>query len=325
MRILKREDVQKLISMKEVIRLMRNVFEAVGKNEVVLPDRTVIEMTNKNNAVLFMPSYIPGMKSIGIKIVTVFPENISKGIPTINAQVILNNPETGEVMCIMEGGLITAMRTAAVSAVATDSLALKDASSLGIFGAGVQAGSQIRAIMEVRPIRSVRIYDVIPRQARKLAQEMETAFGKTCQFVAAQEPESVVSESQIIVTATTSQTPVFDGRHLIPGSHINAIGSYKPHVREVDDETIRRARLFVDSRSLSLIEAGDLIIPLENGVISESDIRAELGELVLGKSKGRESDDEITLFKSVGMAVQDMAVAKTVFQKAEAENIGVVF
>ena len=127
----------------------------------------------------------------------------------------------------MEGGLITAMRTAAVSAVATDSLALKDASSLGIFGAGVQAGSQIRAVMEVRPIRSVRIYDVIPRQAQKLAQEMETAFGETCQFEAVQEPECVVSESQIIVTATTSQTPVFDGTQLIPGTHINSIGSFK--------------------------------------------------------------------------------------------------
>jgi ornithine cyclodeaminase/alanine dehydrogenase-like protein (mu-crystallin family) len=325
MRLLKRQDIEKLITMEEVIGLMRDVFASVGNDEVVLPDRTVIEMANKKDAVLFMPGYIPELKSIGIKIVTVFPGNLSKNIPAINAQVLLNDPDTGEVICVMEGGLITAMRTAAVSAVATDHLAVKDADSLGLFGAGVQAKSQIKAIMAVRPIRSVRIYDVIPEAAQTLAGTMASIAGDSCSFQAVTDPAEVVIQSRIIVTATTSPTPVFNGSHLQPGTHINAIGSFKPHVREVDDETIGRARLFVDSRVLSLIEAGDLIIPIESGLITREDIQAELGELVLGKNNGRESDDEITFFKSVGMAVQDMAVAKTIYKKAEEHNIGTVF
>jgi ornithine cyclodeaminase/alanine dehydrogenase-like protein (mu-crystallin family) len=322
MRLLRREDVSQLISMKEVIELMRTVFASIGKKEVVLPDRTIIEMAGRTNTVLFMPGYIPAMKSIGIKIVTVFPGNVTKGIPAIHAQVLLNDPETGEVMCIMEGGWITAVRTAAVSALATDYLAVKNASSLGIFGAGVQAKSQIEAIFEVRPIQTVRIYDTVLERARELARTMEDLRKESCRFLAVSDPSEAVVQSQIIITATTSATPVFDGSLLQPGTHINAIGSFKPHIREVDDETVRRASLFVDSRSLALTEAGDLIIPLQNGLIAEDTIRAELGELILGEKKGRQTDDAITLFKSVGMAVQDMAVAKTIYRKAEAQNAG---
>jgi len=325
MRILKREDVQKLITMKEVINLMRGVFESVGRNEVVLPERTIIEMANKTDAVLFMPGYIPSIRGIGTKIVTVFPGNVSRGIPTINAQVLLNDPETGEITCMMEGGLITAMRTAAVSAVATDILAIPEARTLGIFGAGVQAKSQVEAICEIRPIDKVIIFDLQESMSQKLVEDLKNIWGNRCAFKVAKEARETVTESDVIVTVTTSKEPVFDGTWLRDGTHINAVGSFKPQVREVDDKTIRRALLFVDSRELSLVEGGDLIIPLQKGLISELDIKAELGELILGQKPGRSNPKEITFFKSVGMAVQDIAVAKTIYQKAEKQNIGIVF
>ena len=324
MRILKRKDILSLITMKEVIEIIRNVFIAVGKNQVVLPERTVVEMKDGKNAVLFMPGYMPTINGIGIKIVSVFPDNISKGIPTINAQVLLNNPETGEIMCMMEGGLITAMRTAAVSAVATDILALEDAHTLGIFGAGVQSKSQIEAIMEVRPITNVKIFDVDINAATNLAETMKSLKGEACEFEASTTPDEVVNDSKIIVTATTSTTPVFDGSLLTGGTHINAIGSFKPHIREVDDTTMQRASLFVDALEHALAEAGDLIIPMNTGIITKTDIKADLGELVLNKKSGRGKKEEITFFKSVGMAVQDIAVADAIIKKAEEQNVGVV-
>jgi len=324
MRILKIEDVQKCITMKEVIQLMRCVFEAVGKGEVVLPDRTVIEMANGKDAVLFMPGYIPDIQGIGTKIVTVFPENLSRGIPTINAQVLLNDPETGKIICMMEGGLITAMRTAAVAAVATDILAVPKAKTLGIFGAGVQAKSQVEAICEIRSIEKVIIFDLKESMSKKLVEDLVPLLGDRCIFQIAKEAKEAVVNSDIIVTVTTSNNPVFNGAWLKNGAHINAIGSFKPHVREVDDTTIQKATLFVDSRELSLVEGGDLIIPLKNGLIKKEDIQAELGELVLKQKHGRSNLEEITFFKSVGMAVQDIAVARHILAKAEKGDLGTV-
>ena len=324
MRLIKRKDVRQLISMEEIIQTMRDVFAAVGRNEVIHPERTVLETNDKTGTVLFMPGYIPAIQGIGIKIVSVFPGNISRKLPSINAQIILNHPETGEVMAVIEGGWITAKRTAAVSAVATDILANPDAEILGVFGAGVQGRSHIQAILKIRSIKNVKIYDVLADKAKDLADEFCRQKEGECQFQAVDSPDAAVTDSDIIVTVTSSENPVFDGKLLENGTHINAVGSYKPHVREVDDETIRKANLFVDSRATALIEAGDLIIPLKKGIISKNDIKAELGELVLGEKKGRNIPDEITYFKSVGMAVQDIAVAKAVYEKALENDMGIV-
>lgn len=323
MRLIKRDDVRQLISMEEIIQAMRDVFAAVGRDEVVLPERTILETNDKTGTVLFMPGYIPEIDGIGIKIVSVFPGNVSRNLPSINAQVILIHPETGDVMAVIEGGWITAMRTAAVSAVATDILANPDSETLGVFGAGVQGRSHIQAIRKVRPIKNVKIYDVLQDKAKDLADEFRQKVDD-CRFQAVDNPDAAVAGSDIVVTVTSSENPVFDGKLLEKGIHINAVGSYKPHVREVDDETIRKANLFVDSRAASLIEAGDLIIPLKKGLITQNDIKAELGELVLGKKEGRKTHDEITYFKSVGMAVQDIAVAKAVYEKALEKNRGIV-
>jgi ornithine cyclodeaminase/alanine dehydrogenase-like protein (mu-crystallin family) len=324
MRIVTRQDVESLISMPEVIATMEEVFAALTEEDAHVPGRTVLNLDGSENGVLFMPGYLPKSGGVGMKVVSVFPSNAARGVPTISAQIMLCNAETGEVSCILEGGYITALRTAATTAVATKHLARHDACHLGVFGAGVQARSQIEAHREVRSLERILIYDLDGEKAVALAKHFQMICGQSCTCSAANNPEALVTLSDVVITATTSQTPVFKGDSLRKGTHINAIGSYKPHVREVDDVTIRRSRIFVDSYEHALKESGDLIIPLKTGVIKESDILGELGELVLGRKKGREHPDEITFFKSVGLSVQDIAVAQRVLEKAIRGNVGLV-
>jgi alanine dehydrogenase len=324
MRILVRSDIENLITMREAIAAMEEVFAALTNQEVQVPERTVLTLDQSENSVLFMPGYLKRTSGVGLKLVSVFPANAPKGIPVISAQIMICDPANGEVSAILEGGHITALRTAATTAVATKNLARGDARNLGVFGAGVQAKSQIEAHREVRDLSTIIIYDVDRNKAEALAQHFQSLCGQSCRCSAAKSPEELVTLSDIIITATTSQTPVFKGNWLKKGTHINSIGSYKPHVREVDDATIQRSRIFVDSYKHALKEAGDLIMPLKTGVMSERHILGELGELVLGRKKGRELPDDITFFKSVGLGVQDIAVAQRVLEKAIQGNVGLV-
>lgn len=322
MLLLKREDIEMLVTLDEVIELMREVFREVGNKRVVLPARTAIELNGGIDTVLFMPAAVPKMGGTGAKIVSVFPRNKERGKPVITAQVFLNNPDTGEVVALLEGTSITALRTAAVSAVATDLLARKEAERLGVFGAGVQARSHIEAIARIRRLQQVTVYSPHFEDAKRLVAELKPSQKIDCQIQAVDRPEKVVMNSDILVTATTSETPVFDGRLVQEGTHINAIGSFKPHVRELDDETMKRARIFVDSKTEAWKEAGDLIIPFQKGIITEEDVEAELGELILGRN-GRRNPLDITIFKSVGLAVEDIIVAKRAFDKAVTKGMGI--
>jgi ornithine cyclodeaminase/alanine dehydrogenase-like protein (mu-crystallin family) len=324
MRILARQDIEKLITMREAIAAMEEVFAALTEKEAQVPDRTVLTLDRSDNSVLFMPGYLKKTGGVGLKVVSVFPTNAAKGIPIISAQIMMCDPANGEVNAILEGGYITALRTAATTAVATKYLARGDACNLGVFGAGVQAKSQIEAHREIKNLARIIIFDPDRKKSEALAQHFQLLCGQSCKCSAAGSPEELVTLSEIIITATTSQTPVFKGDSLLKGTHLNAIGSYKPHVREVDDATIRRSRIFVDSSEHASREAGDLIIPLSTGVIKEHDILGELGELVLGRKKGRQTTDEITFFKCVGLAVQDIAVAQRVLEKAIQGNVGLV-
>lgn len=325
MRILTSADIHTLIQMREVIGLMREVFTEIGAGAVDMPQRSTIALHGGKDTVLFMPGYVTRTNTVGVKIVSVFPDNrVLMKVPTIHATVLLNDPVTGELAALMDGGYITALRTGAVSAIATDLLAVRDSSRLGVFGAGVQARSQIDGIMEVRPITSVRVYASNADRAHQLVGELRGAYGGRARFKVAASPDETVTDVDVVVTATTSTTPVFDGRLLAPGIHINAIGSFKPEHRELDDHTVRKARIFVDSRAAALSEAGDLIIPLRSSVIGPSAIEADLGELVLGKKQARTTNDDITLFKAVGLAVEDIVVAARVYAKAQASCTGIV-
>jgi ornithine cyclodeaminase/alanine dehydrogenase len=265
-----------------------------------------------------MPAYLEEMGSLSTKIVTVFERNLEKNVPTIMATVILNSAETGAPLAIMEGTFITAMRTGAVCGVATKYLARRDARTVGVFGAGVQARTQLMAMCAVRDIERAFIYDMFGNRADAFASEMSKKLNIP---IEKRKINDIVKESDIIVTATTAKTPVFDGNLVKPGTHLNLIGSFKPEVREVDEVVIKKSKIVVDQKAAALEEAGDIIIPLKAGIITEAHIYAELGELVTGIKPGRTSNSEITLFKSVGLGIQDCATALLAYSKAKEKGI----
>jgi ornithine cyclodeaminase/alanine dehydrogenase-like protein (mu-crystallin family) len=256
-----------------------------------------------------MPAYLPQTGRLGLKLISLCEDNPAKGLPMAQAMAILMDAERGTPLAVMEAAHLTAVRTGAASGVATDALARQDARVAAIFGAGVQGKTQLEAVAAVRPIRKAFIFDVNPSAAADYAVEMGKRLSLDVEPAAS--PEAL-READIISTATTSITPVFLDRDLKPGVHINAIGSYKPHVREIPGETVLRALVYVDQRKACLEEAGDLIIPLREGLIDGGHIRGEIGEVLAGLKPGRNSGQDITLFKSVGNAAQDLAIASLV-------------
>lgn len=323
MRLLSREDVREAITMAQAIEVVKEAFAQLSAGEAVVPLRTPIEVARHQGTVLFMPAYLERTDGLAVKIVSVFPDNLALGLPTIHALVVVADSRTGQPLAALEGGYLTALRTGAASGAATDLLARCDASTAAIFGAGTQARTQLMAVCQVRDITRAWVYDVDRERAETFVQEMRGQGRIPHDLRTAASPAEAVQDAAVICTATTSSTPVFDGRDLQPGTHINAIGAFTPQMQEVDETTIRRAKIVVDSREACLAEAGDLIIPLRKGEICEADIHAELGEIVLGRKAGRESAEEITTFKSVGNAVQDVAVASFVLQEAERRGLGV--
>jgi alanine dehydrogenase len=323
MRLLSKEDVRGAITMAQAIEVVKEAFAQLSAGKAVVPLRTPIEVVRHQGTVLFMPAYLERTGGLAVKIVSVFPGNLALGLPTIHALVVVADSRTGQPLAAMEGGYLTGLRTGAASGAATDLLARRQASTAAIFGAGTQARTQLLAICQVRDITRAWVYDVSHDRAEAFVQEMRGQGRIPQDLRIATSPAEAVQDAAVICTATTSSTPVFDGQDLQPGTHINAIGAFTPQMQEVDETTIRRAKIVVDSREACLAEAGDLIIPLEKGVISEADIHAELGAIVLGQKAGRECVEEITIFKSVGNAVQDVAVASFVLQEAEKRGLGV--
>jgi ornithine cyclodeaminase len=245
------------------------------------------------------------------------------GIPTIHALVAVVEASTGRPLAVMDGTYLTALRTGAASGAATDLLARQDASVAAVFGAGVQARTQLLAACEVRDLEAVWVYDVDPRAAASYAEEMAGQGRIPTDLRRASCPAEAIREADIICAATTSMTPVFADEDLRPGVHINAVGSFTPEMQEVPGETVARARIVVGSREGCLAETGDLIIPIGQGLITEHDIHAELGEIAAGSKPGRASAEEITFFKSAGNAVQDVSVARRVMDEARRLGLGV--
>lgn len=318
--MLSRSDLEKVLTMKDVIEYVEMAFLELQMGTAVLPMRATITLAEKHGWIGVMPAYLGKIGSLSTKIVTVFEKNLEKNMPTIMATIILNDSETGAPLAIMDGTLVTAMRTGAVCGVATKYLARKDSKIVGIFGAGVQARTQLMAMCVVRNIERAFVHDVAKERAESFAKEMSKVLRIP---VEACEPRELVVQSDIIVTATTSKTPVFDGKWVKPGTHLNLIGSFKPDVREVDETVIKKAKIVVDQKSAALEEAGDIIIPLKAGIITEKDIYAELGELAAGLKPGRTSDSEITLFKSVGLGIQDCAAARLAYMRAREKGVGI--
>jgi ornithine cyclodeaminase/alanine dehydrogenase len=314
------EDVKSVLTMADATSAVEEGFKQYSSGRVQMPVRITLHIHEKKGWVGVMSAYMPVMGALATKVVTSFPENIRHGHPTITAIIVYNDPETGIPLAIMEAEYITSMRTGAAGAVAVKHLAIKDARTLGIIGTGAQAKAQVEAACRVRDIREVKAYDLIPNRTRNFAMEMSKKLG--IDVIPVENAKAAVTDADIVVTATSSKTPVFRGEWVKEGVHINGIGSHAPEARELDDETVRKAKIVVDSKEAALREAGDLMLPLAQGIISESSIYAELGEIILGVKKGRESEDEVTLFKSVGLAVQDVSIAKLVFDKAKEKRLG---
>ncbi len=318
LRILSGEELRRVLPMSAAIDAMRTAFTALHENRAIIPQRIHLDVPEPKGVGLFMPAYMG--KSLGIKTVTLFDENPSKGLPYIQGLYCLFDGENGTPTAIMDGKTLTAIRTGAASGLATELLARQDAESVAILGAGVQGRTQLEAVGAVRTLGSAAIYDPLPENAERFAEEMSEELGIPVR--AAASAGEAIRGADIVCAATVSSTPVFEDADLSPGAHLNAIGSYKPHVQEIPSDTVLRAKVVVDERDAALQETGDLIIPIEQGLMTVDHIYAELGELTSGVKKGRTDDQEITFFKSVGLAIQDLAAATVALEKAATRNIG---
>ncbi len=324
MLLLTKNDARKAISMREAIDIVEKAFTAFSAGRAAVPIRTQVDVPAKKAVALYMPGFIEDLGALGLKIVSVFPENPAKGLPTICSLVVLNDPDTGEPAAAMEGGWLTALRTGAASGVATRHLARKDAATVAIVGTGIQARTQLEAMLCVRDIKRVLVYDIDPERARTYIREMRVSLKDSgLEFRAAISPGEAVEDADIICTATTSKNPVFPGNKIKAGVHINAVGAFTPQMQEIGADVLAKAgKVVVDSVEAALSEAGDLIIPLNEGLFCREDIYGELGEIGGGFKKGRETAAEITLFKTVGLAVQDMAVGIHVLKRARELGLG---
>lgn len=324
MLLLTKKDLQKAITMPEAIDIVEKAFTAFSTGRAAVPIRTQVEVAEKEAVALYMPGFIPDLGALGVKIVSVFPQNISLEIPTISSLVVLNDPETGQPAAAMEGGWLTALRTGAASGAATRHLARKDAAIAAIIGAGIQSRTQLESLLCERDIREVRVYDVSPHRTRAYIEDMQEYLGKSgLAFTPSSSAAEAVAGADIICCATTSKKPVFPGNKIKPGAHINAVGSFTPEMQEIGEDVLNRAdKVVVDSLEAVLSETGDLIIPIKKSLFRKEDIYGELGEIGGGTKKGRENEAEITLFKTVGLSVQDMAVGIHVLKKARELGLG---
>jgi ornithine cyclodeaminase/alanine dehydrogenase-like protein (mu-crystallin family) len=324
MLVLSSSDVQTALPMREAIEAMKGAFAALSDGRAQVPLRTRLSVPPFDGLTLLMPAFVEGQanNALAIKVVSLFPGNPSKGIAYIQAAVLVLEPDSGRAAALLEGSSLTAIRTGAAGGAAVDILARPESSVLAVFGAGAQARTQLLAACTVRAIERAWIFDTNRERAEALAAELAGKASAPQDLRVAASPQQAAREADIICTATTSPTPVFSDSDLKSGVHISAIGSYTPEMQEIPPETVGRARIVVDSRSAALAETGDLIKPIQAGLFAPERIYSELGELVLGHKPGRQSDAEITLFKSVGVAVQDAGAATLALRNARKMGLG---
>ena len=314
-------EVEQLLPMPECIDVMAEALASLSRGEMHQPLRMVVKPPDSAGVIAMMPAYRSGVEAVyGLKAICVFPGNAAIGKDAHQGGVLLFSGETGEPLALMNASAITAIRTAAVSAVATRLLAREDACELAIIGAGVQARTHLAAMTCVRELKRARIVSRRIENARKFAGELQTNYQFTIEPVAS--AEEAVRDADLIVTATTAFEPVLQRDWISPGAHINAVGTYSRAAREIDTATMVAAKLFVDRRESALNEAGDYLIAAREGAIGPEHIRAEIGEVLLGSASGRTTRDQITLFKSLGLAVEDLAAADYLYQKARKNSFG---
>jgi ornithine cyclodeaminase/alanine dehydrogenase-like protein (mu-crystallin family) len=321
--VLNAAEVKRLLPMRECVGVMREALAALAEGKVYLPLRMIVRPPGAKGLMGLMPVYRAGgadAAAYGLKAICVFPDNPQRGKDAHQGGVMLFSGETGELLALLNASAITEVRTAAVSGVATEALAREDATELAIIGAGVQARSHLLAMGCVRPVKRARVASRRIEHARAFAREMQPH----CSFPveALESASDAVRGADLIVTATTAREPVLRREWIKAGAHINAVGAYSAEARELDTELVVTASLFVDRRESALSEAGEYLIPARDGLLGPEHIRAELGEVLTGARPGRTSHEEITIFKSLGLAIEDLAAAEYVYRRAERQGAG---
>ena len=313
--VLTQSEVQQCIDMNQAILVMEAAFKELYSHQTVLPLRTPLAVEKENALMLTMPAYLSQQNALGLKVISVFPKNIHKDKPGINGVILLLNEETGEAQAIMEAGYLTALRTGAISGLATKYLAKKDAKDLAIIGSGVQAMTQLEAVCSVRPIEKVSIWSRNFENSKNFAQKIDERFKVECH----QSIQDAVKNADIICTATPSTEPLINFTDLKPGVHINAVGSHTPKMSEINNDVMAKALVVVDQLEAALSEAGEVISALQTKSIRQEDI-IELGALL--STHQPKNHSRLTVFKSVGLAIQDISIAHAVYTTALKKDLG---
>jgi alanine dehydrogenase len=318
--VLGHADIAHLLPMRDCIDLMADALSALTRGDAILPLRQVLRLPDGQSAFAVMPAYLDAPKAVGAKVITVFPDNHGTEFDSHQGAVLLFEAEHGSLAAVMDASSITAIRTAAVSGLATRLLAREKAARIALLGSGVQARTHLEAMCAVRPVTDVRVWsrnrDAVRRFAERESRRHQIAVEPVTSA------REAVADADVVCTVTASREPVVAGAWLPNGVHVNAVGASLPFARELDTAAVARARLYVDRRESALNEAGDFLIAKKEGAIGDDHIVGELGELVLGRVPGRRTDGEVTIFKSLGLAVEDVAAAQLICERARAEGRG---
>lgn len=326
MLLLSREDIKSVITMKDIIEADKRAFKMVVDGSVDTPLRTVID-GKYDGAFLFMPAYAPELDTAAMKVIDIFPHNIDKGLMTSPAQVMLIDGKTGYVIAMLDGTYVTQLRTGASSGVAFDLLAKKECKKGGMIGTGGQAATQLEAMLTARKLEEVKIFDLNADRCKAFAEQMQEELASYgAKIIPAASADDCIEDADLIITVTPSSKPVFDGTKVKAGATISCVGTYEPHKHEMDPAILPRAsKIICDSKEAALSETGDLLIPIADGIITADDVLGSLGDVINGKIKGRENDDEIIVYETVGVAAQDLLAAKLIYDKAVEAGKGLVW
>lgn len=324
MLLLSRKEIKKVFTMKDAIETNKECFKLFSEGKSEVPLRTTIQAPNHNGVFLFMPSYVEELDAAGLKVVNIFPENVKENLPTAPAQVLLIDGKTGIVTAILDGTYVTQLRTGASSGAAFDLFAIKNAKIGALIGTGGQAATQLEAMMVARELDEVRIFDLDEKRRQAFVSEMQKELKcYNTKIVEATSSDNAIENADIIVTVTPSTKPVFDGTKVKKGATVSCVGAYQHHMQEMDPAILPRAsKIYFDSEEAVLSEAGDILIPLEQGIITKDDFTGDIGDVLLGKVVGRENDEEIIVYENVGIGVLDLMTARAIYLKAVEAEVG---
>ena len=324
MLLLSREDIRKVFTIQDAIETDKKAFQLVVEGKSEMPLRTKIQAPKYDGCFLFMPAYVEEMDIASLKVVNIFPHNIDSGIPSSPAQVFLIDGKTGLVKAVMDGTYVTQLRTGAASGAAFDVLAKKECRKGALIGTGGQAAAQLEAMIAVRKLEEVKVYDLNEERTKAFAAQMQEelkSYGT--KITAVGSSDEAVEDADLLITVTPSSKPVFDASKVKAGATISCVGAYQHHMQEMDPAILPKAsKIYFDSKDAVLSESGDILIPLEEGIITEEDFTGDLGQVLKGEVVGRENDEEIIVFETVGVATQDLVAAKEIYEKAVKAGVG---